>query len=316
MGTLRPMRHAILLATLLLVPAAPTEGAQLSTVPMSPPASSCRDLIPGEYPSEVDVDGLPREVLVHVPPAASEPGARLPLVIAYHGYSAYAWQLAESARLGPVADELGFVVAYPQGLPDGPWPPDWYFPGAPDEPPQGVDEIRFVEVLLELAAAEGCIDTDRVFVMGHSKGGGMAEAAACALADRLAGAVLVSAIQLGIPCAPATPIPVVALHALDDAVLPYAGGHIPGTPSSYPDVLPVEQGIGAWATRNRCTSGPVVSPRPDGGADLAWEGCAAPVILHRLASGGHDIPDLAAVVVREMVLDTADGGDGPAHSPR
>jgi hypothetical protein len=29
-------------------------------------------------------------------------------------------------------------------------------------------------------------------------------------------------------------------------------------------------------------------------------------VLHRLATGGHDIPDLAAAVVREMVVDPDD----------
>jgi polyhydroxybutyrate depolymerase len=272
--------------------------------------------VPGEHTLAVDVDDIPREVMIHVPPAASRPGARLPLVIAYHGYSAYASQLAASLGLGQVADEDGFVVAYPQGLSRGAWPPDWFYPGAPGPAPQDMDDIRFTEAILELAADEGCVDIHRVIVVGHSKGGGMAEAAACALADRLAGAVLLSAVQFAIPCTPAVPIPIVALHALDDPVLPYAGGHIPGTPPGYPDVLPVEQGIAAWSTRNGCASGPVLSEQPDGGAVLAWEGCAASVVLHRLATGGHDIPALAAGLVREMVAGAPDGHDGPTATPR
>jgi polyhydroxybutyrate depolymerase len=179
-----------------------------------------------------------------------------------------------------------------------------------------VDEIRFAEAILDLASKEGCIDTDRVVVMGHSKGGGMAEAVACALADRLAGAVLVSAVQFGIPCRPAAPIPIIALHAIDDEVLPYAGGHIGGAPPGYPDVLPVEQGIAAWATRDGCTGSPVVIGPPAGDAVLTWQGCAAPVVLYRLGSGGHAYPALATLLVREMVQRT--GGSSypePAPSP-
>ncbi len=310
-------RCAVLLGALLLAPgSAAAEGASPSFAPSGGPVGPCRQLVPGDHTLAIDVDGISREVIVHVPPAASQPGARLPLVIAFHGYSAYASQLAASLGLGPVADEDGFVVAYPQGLSRGAWPPDWFFPGAPGPSPSGVDDIRFTEAILELAAAETCIDMGRVTVVGHSKGGGMAEAAACALPDRLIGAVLLSAVQFGVPCAPAVPIPIVALHALDDPVLPYAGGHIPGTPAGYPDVLPVEQGIAAWSTRNGCASGPVISEQPDGSAVLAWEGCAASVVLHRLATGGHDIPALAASLVREMVAGATDGPDGPTATPR
>lgn len=297
---------AVLLATILWAQGVAAADGPSPSVPRSPgPAGACRDLTPGDRRLDIDVEGMRRQVLIHVPPAAAQPGARLPLVLAYHGYSAYVEELAESLAVGPVADEDGFVVAYLQGLRRGPWPPDWYFPGAPDPPPPGLDEIGFTAAVLELAAAESCIDMARVTVVGHSKGGGMAEAAACALSDRLAGAVLLSAVQYAIPCTPASTIPIVALHALDDPVLPYAGGHIPGTPPEY-DVGPVEEGLAAWADRNGCTSGPAISERPGGSAVLAWEGCAAPVVLHRLATGGHDIPPLAAVLVREMVTGTAE----------
>jgi polyhydroxybutyrate depolymerase len=304
------MACAVLLATVVSAQAvAAADGASPSAPGSGRPAGACRELAPGDQRLDIDVDGMRRQVLVHVPPAAAQPGARLPLVIAYHGYSAYAEERAESLGLGPVADEEGFVVVYPQGLRRGPWPPDWYFPGSPDPAPAGLDEIGFTEAMLDLAAAETCIDMERVIVVGHSKGGGMAEAAACAFSDRLAGAVLLSAVQFGIPCAPAAAIPIVALHALDDPVLPYGGGHIPGTPPEYPDVAPVEQGLAAWAGRNGCTSGPAITEQPDGGAMLAWVGCAAPVVLHRLATGGHDIPALAAGLVREMVVGPTDTPD-------
>src|SRR5262245_57930478 len=103
---------ALLVAVLVLGPAAIAMGA--STSPSLSPVSGC-DLIPGEHTFDVDVDGTTREALVHVPPAALSPGARLPLVLAFHGYSAHDWQLAATARLGPIADADGFVVVYPEG---------------------------------------------------------------------------------------------------------------------------------------------------------------------------------------------------------
>lgn len=296
----------LVLATLVLAPAGAAGVASPS--PVSSQAPACRSLAPGDHAISLDVGGVPREVLVHVPAAATPPGGRLPLVTAFHGYSAYAWQLAESARLGELADADGFVVAYPQGA--GPVPA-WWFPGVPDAPPSGTDDLRLVEALLGLADAEGCIDMGRVVVMGHSMGGGMANAATCAFADRLAGAVLVSAVQLGAPCEPAKPIPIVALHAVDDEVLPYAGGRIAGTPAGYPEQLPVEQEVARWAARDGCAPGPPTAQASGDGAVLAWQGCTAPVVLHRLATGGHDYSPLGSRLARDLALGALPGVDGP-----
>lgn len=312
MSVLCPVWRALVIASLLLLPAAATEAEGGSAPPSGPPASACASLVPGEYTIQVDVDGTAREVLVHVPALA--PGsAPVPLVIGYHGYTATAPQLAQTAALGASADQDGFLVFYPQGIADGFGQPDWVFPGAPGPAPAGVDDMRLTEVLLDLAAAEGCVDPDRVILMGHSKGGGMAQAAACALADRVAGVVLVAAIQFGAPCEPSRPVPVVALHALDDPVLPYSGGRIPGTPSWFPELLPVEEAVAAWAARNGCDAGPVTTPGA-GGAVLASEGCDAPVELRRLDAGGHAYPALASELVRRLALEHRISG--PTPTPR
>jgi polyhydroxybutyrate depolymerase len=315
MSAIRPVWRALLIGSLVLG-AAGSAGPTASTAATLPPAATCRDLVPGDHTIHVDVDGTMRDALIHVPPAAAAAGARLPLVIGFHGYSASDTQLAASAQLGPIADTDGFVVVFPQGTGGV---PSWYWPGGPAAPPAGVDDIRFVEVLLDLASAQGCLDDQRVVVMGHSMGGGMADAVACELTPRIAGVVEVSAVRFGSPCAPARPIPVVALHALDDPVLPYAGGRIPWTPASYPAVLPVEQAMAGWAARDGCSGSPVTSDDADGGSILSWQDCVAPVVLHRRVRGGHGYPSLASELVREMVRGTGDvpmASAGPEWSQR
>lgn len=83
------------------------------------------------------------------------------------------------------------------------------------------------------------------------------------------------------------------------------GGRIADTPAWFPEQLPVEAAIARWAVRDRCTGGPTTTDLPDGGAVLAWDGCLAPVELHRLASGGHDYTPLASGLLRDMVLGVA-----------
>ena len=169
-------------------------------------------------------------------------------------------------------------------------------------------DIALAEALLDHLAAEGCIDMGRVVLVGHSKGGGLADAVACHLADRVIGVVLAAAIQFGIPCQPSRPLPIVAFHAVNDPILPYEGGPVRGAPRAYPEVIGVEEAMSAWATRDGCTGGPVTTELPDGGAVLTWNGCLAPVVLQRLARGGHRYPAMATQVVRDMIRGSAPGG--------
>ncbi len=91
----------------------PTSSADLAT-PAASPGATCQPTLPaGRSTITLDVQGTPREIIVHVP--AMEPGARPPAVIAFHGYTAHAWQLEETSGLSDLAEEHGFVVAYPRG---------------------------------------------------------------------------------------------------------------------------------------------------------------------------------------------------------
>ena len=274
----------------------PTSSAELATPADSPDATCQPTLAAGRSTITIDAQGTPREVIVHVP--TMEPGARLPAVIAFHGYTAHAWQLEETSGLSDLADERGFVVAYPEALGE---PTEWYFAGNRGDDPR---DMAMVDALLTVLVDETCADPERIVLAGHSMGGGMASDAACRLADRVAGAALVAAVWFELPCQPVRPVPVVAMHAVDDPVLPYDGGPIGGVGAYVPEVLPVEEAIGAWAARDGCSGSPAVSQSEDGSAILTWPGCEAAVALHRLPSGGHDWPAIASGLIAELVAAT------------
>jgi polyhydroxybutyrate depolymerase len=248
----------------------------------------------GSQTVSVTVDETIREAIVHVPPG--EPSVGWPAVIAFHGYTAFADQLEGTSGLSERADERGFVVAYPQGLGGV---PEWHFAGNRGEDPR---DLSFTQALIELLTAEACVDQERIVLAGHSMGGGMASDAACRLADQVAGVVLVAALWFELPCEPARAVPVVAMHALDDPVLPYSGGPIPGTGYSVPEQLAVETALAAWAAHDGCGTA-VGTKATEEGATLVWPDCAAPVVLHRLTRGGHDWPRIASDLIVAMVTD-------------
>lgn len=50
----------------------------------------------------------------------------------------------------------------------------------------------------------------------------------------------------------------------------------------------------------------------DGGVVLAWQGCDAPVELHRLDTGGHAYPALASELVRQLAMRVVGRIPGPS----
>jgi len=267
-------------------------GAAVTSGPPSAAAPCVPSLAAGDQRLSIDARGTSRDVIVHVPAATS--GGRLAAVIAFHGYSADASQLETTSGLSGLADQLGFVVAYPEGLGS---PTEWHF-GEHMGPDPG--DLAMTELLMTTLTEQACVDPARIVIAGHSMGGAMASWAACRLADRVAGVVLVSALWFELPCEPARPVPVLATHALDDPVLPYAGGPIGVAPGSPPQ-LPVEDAIAAWAVHDGCGSPPATSALADGALVLAWPDCAASVQLYRLPSGGHEWPAVASSLIAGMM---------------
>jgi polyhydroxybutyrate depolymerase len=293
-GSLRAASTATI--TVILGLAGTAQAADAASEPAPAGGSFVPGCVPaltaGSHTVTLDVDGTPREVIVHIPDV--DVSVRLPAVVAFHGYSSFAMDLEAVSGLSERADGGGFVVAYPQALGD---PTEWHFAGN-----RGYDrrDLAMTQSLIGMLVEQACVDPTRVFLAGHSMGGGMASDAACQLAEDVTGVVLVAALWFELPCQPARPVPVIAMHALDDEVLPYSGGKIPGAPAGVPEQLAVEMAIAAWAMHDGCAATPAVVATDDGGAVMTWSGCTTPVVLHRLASGGHGWPAVASDTIARM----------------
>ncbi len=274
---------------------APSSGSSTSVPPAATAVSpaggaGCASLARGDQTIRLTADGHARDVLVHVPPLPS--GAHdLPALVALHGYSSKAGEFAAYTGLSSRADEAAFLVAYPQALGAT---PEWHLTGWPSASPDlGRSDRELIGAVFDWLVATGCVDPTRMFLAGHSQGGGMTAEVACELEQRIAGIGLVSAIHLHLPCQPTRPFAVFASHAVDDPVLPFGGGQVQGTPATFPAVLAVEDVMDHWAAAIGCAEGPEQTTLADGAVRTAWSGCHAPVTFYRLPSGGHAWPDLA-----------------------
>jgi polyhydroxybutyrate depolymerase len=218
-------------------------------------------------------------VLVHVP-ARLRAGRRVPLVLGLHGAGQDGRGFEGESNFTQVADEHGFVVAYPQS-----WRPRgfWEYP-EPDGPRSG---LRLLRATLTAVARAACIDRGRVLVTGISSGGRMTYAAGCELADVILAIAPVSGGTRRLPpCHPARPISVLDTHGTADRIVSYRGRD--GRDGRVEDVME------AWAHREGCRARPRARRVDPYVTRLDWPGCRGGVrVAHlRIEGGGHAWPPL------------------------
>jgi polyhydroxybutyrate depolymerase len=275
------------------------------------PSPACQDGAPRPAVEQIDVtvNGTPRTAVVHLPAATigTEP---LPVVLSFHGLSGNPAVQEATDGLTTKADEKGFVVVYPEGLPVG---LNDQITGVAGWDPDGseVDEVAFVTALLDELGTRVCVDTSRVYATGFSAGAYLASTLACEIPDRIAAVAPVSGAYQSTACASDRPTPIMAFHGVDDIWVPYDGRQS-ATAGTF---VPVLDAIAAQATRNGCTGGPDVQDVTPTVQRLTWTGCAAPTVLYRLEGHGHAWPGHPLPYSEDLLVGVLAGGDGQAPEP-
>jgi polyhydroxybutyrate depolymerase len=217
---------------------------------------------------------------VHVP-AGLRAGERAPLVLGLHGAGQDARGFEAESNLSNVADEHGFVVAYPQS-----WRARgfWEYP-EPDNPRSGLHLLRATIAAVERRL---CVDPGRVLVTGISSGGRMTYSAGCELADVVMAIAPVSGGTRELPpCHPARPISILDTHGTSDQIVSYHGRG-PGHDGRVADVM------AGWARREGCDARPRARRIDRFVVHLEWPGCRDGVrVAHlRVEGGRHAWPPL------------------------
>jgi polyhydroxybutyrate depolymerase len=227
-----------------------------------------------------------RSYLLHVP-HGYRPAVRLPVVVFFHGHGGTAAAAEAGSGWSRQAERVPLLAVYPQGLPEGRAGPSfWANVGPADD---GVDDGRFVSLLLDDVSRLVCVDPARVYASGMSNGGGMAGFLACNLAHRFAAIAPVAGNYYPphVDCADETvPLPVLAVHGTADSS--YRGISLPGIEP----LPPVPVWLTEWVARDGCRAGPRTTRPASGLTVLAWAGCRAgsEVVHYRLDGAGHVLP--------------------------
>ena len=220
-----------------------------------------------------DLDGafeIPgeRPVAVFVPTAYD--GTRpLPLVLFLHGYGATGGIMDDYVGLAAFAEANEFFYATPDGTVDGDGSQFWNATTACcDFQGRDVDDAAFLRGVIDGAFAQANIDPRRVFVIGHSNGGFMAQRLACDHADVVAAVVsLAGAADSTGACDPSEGVSVLQVHGTNDETIAYGGGGFGAV--RYPGAIDT---VELWASLNGCALLGIDDPaRIDIDANLAGE---------------------------------------------
>ena len=155
-------------------------------------------------------DGYERTYLLHLPTGYDgiEP---LPLIIAMHGGLGSADNLQSQSGLSNKADSENFIVVYPEGVKGGvlnvrTWNAGWCCGNSSSS---NVDDVGFIDSLLDTLVDRYAIDTNRIYATGMSNGGFMSYRLACELSDRIAAIAPVSASMSVTGYIPSRPVPII-----------------------------------------------------------------------------------------------------------
>ena len=236
-------------------------------------------------------DGETREFAVYVP-SSYDGSENVPLLFNFHGGSGdIASQIAVS-DMRAMADTANFIVVYPQALPD---PNDDGATLWTHKEPTTVDDIYFVEAMIDDLATEYAIDQNRVYACGYSNGGEFSFELACRLSHRIAAVGVVARsmyIETYNECSPSHPMGIVTIHGSEDE---YEGITFLGT--TY--YIALDDVNAYWSNYNNTDTTPIVTELPnlnsnDGSTveHYVWQngdGCVS--IEHfKVIGGGHDWP--------------------------
>ena len=239
--------------------------------------------------------GALRRWLVHVPRSYTHnSSAPAPALLTMHGGFGSAESTENLYGLNAVAERGAFVVAYPEGRFSA-WNAGTCC-GAPVE--QGVDDLAYLEALVDTLARDMCVDTARVYASGMSNGAFMAFHAACEIPDRFAAVASVAGTLTTAQCTPALPVPVLMIHGSNDLNVPIEGGVGCGVSganfTSIPDTLDTftarNQCNCTYADRAACGT-PYLAIGDGTCTQLGKSPLGAEVVLCMIDGGGHAWPD-------------------------
>jgi polyhydroxybutyrate depolymerase len=182
------------------------------------------------YPHEVDAllvhDGRQRSYTIRIPRRIEQGQTRVPLVLVLHGGGGNARNAERMTSFTRVAEREGFIVAYPEGTGRRKdtlltWNAGHCCGYAMEN---RVDDVGFIDALLDELISRYPIDPSRVYVTGMSNGAMMSHRLGMELSARIAAIAPVVGTLFGDEQTPPNPVAAIMINGLLDKSVPPPGG--------------------------------------------------------------------------------------------
>lgn len=275
----RVLRRPVALAVVALVGV----GAGCSGGGSGPSLAPLAGTPTGVRVAQTSFGGTTRTYRVFAPTSPATSGPRA-LVVVMGGVGDNAQSMTNATEFDQQAAAAGFVVLYAEASRPS-WSAGWCCAG-PDS--DAVDDIGFLDHLVDTVSTPYRVDPTRVMAVGVSAGAMMAYRWACADASRIAGVGSVAGAMILASCHPSRPVSVIEIHGTADPLVPYAGGAVSPEGVATAAAPSSAQLVGQWASLDRCGGSPTTDTQPVV-STTTWSACGSgtAVRLVTIQGGGH-----------------------------
>jgi polyhydroxybutyrate depolymerase len=286
----------------------------IAALACAPPALQAANLPspakPGTYSFELKADGQTWTVHVHIPKNYNA-DVKPPLVLAFHGAGGEGKMALENDGWAAKADQEGFIVAAPTGIPSRPKlapnflsnPRVWNSGQLnPLSPRTTIDDVAFVRKLLDELKEKVPYEERRVFAVGHSNGGGMTFRLAAEMSERLMAIATVAGVMAVDNPKLTKPLPTLYILGEKDPLVPLDGGEVK-LPWGKKQNPPVAEFLEKWATALGCQTKPTTLSDSAGikKVEYASSGDGPPLTVLYLENQGHAWPGGKRVLPESMI---------------
>lgn len=282
----RAARRAAAIAfglALLLAACTPDDDRAATPASPTPPTSGVAPATPLSADRQVTVNGTDRTYRLVTPPG----DAAVPVIVAIHDAGNTIDGMMEVTQLHREAVRGGFAVAFPAAAQaaERTWNAGFCCGAGPSV---GLDDMGFLDAVIDELAAHERIDADRVYLAGVSNGAVMAYQYACERPERIAGVGSVAGTMNPEGCEPAEPVSVLEIHGTADEVVPFDGGEMPEFVQATRPAMSAPALVRHWAEVGACAGEPTTATDPPV-TRTVWEECeaAAGVGLVAVEGAGH-----------------------------
>jgi len=203
--TLQSLARLLVLASALLLAGCPFDidsGGAPAPAEEEPLESGLKTLT---------VDGEERVYYLDLPADYDPDGPAKPLILGYHGTGGSWESWFDLYRLRETVGD-GAILVYPDARPNGAGTKQWDF----------ADDFRMFEELMAQLPTDLVFDSERIFVTGHSSGGGIANEIGCRFGNRIRGIAPVAGGLTSFGCVGA--IAVLQIQGAKDSLVPQVIG--------------------------------------------------------------------------------------------